>query len=203
MAEAVRRAERENQNMMGAPGELVLDRRALRQPQPEIHKGGDCGACSLGGALGIAVQEVYRLFTSDGITQTGEMARCLRCAAIEKLADRIIDEHAEWPYARYFRSFGHPSRFESLQWFNYVRMAVDAGYYGLAKIDFARNGGPDTNHWVLICGARTLGIETDKTLTGDVLLSCSVTGESWVEAAQFLEKCGGYDILFVRPIGAR
>jgi len=185
--------------MIGAAGEIVLPRRAKHQPSPEVHKGGDCGACSLGGALGIEVSDCYSRFDSEGITHIGEMARCIRCAASCGLADRIIEEPAEWPSCQYFRAFGSPAVNESLAWFNYVRMAIDSGYYGLAEVDFNANGGPETNHWILIAGARTDGAVTGKLLTGEVLTSCSVRGEKWVEAREFLSKMGGYNALFVRP----
>lgn len=185
---------------MGAAGEVVLPRRAHTQPSPIIHQPGDCGACALGGALGISIAEVYTLFGSEGITGHSEMARCARCASTQGLADRIIDEPAEWPRAQYLRSFGYPARHQHLPWFQYVRMAIDAGYYGLACVDMEATGGPDTNHWLLICGART---EARGRMTGEVLTSCSVRGERWIEAREFLRDWGGYDVLFVRPMGER
>jgi hypothetical protein len=87
----------------------------------------------------------------------------------------------------------------SIYWFNYVRLAIDAGYYGVAQVDFGGAGGPDTNHWVLICGARTKGAIANEFITGDILASCSVTGEKWYEAKDFLKRMGGCDVLFVRP----
>ena len=185
--------------MIGSAGEIVLVRRSLLQPHPHIYSGGDCGACSLGGALGISVQAVYERFDSGGITNEGEMARCLRCSVSSGLADRMIDTPTEWPDSRYLRSFGSPAQHEYVPWFNYVRMAIDAGYYGLAKVDYKGTGGPDTNHWVLICGARSDGLARNP-LTGQVLVSCSTQGDNWYEARDFLTRKGGYDVRFVRPI---
>ena len=93
---------------------------------------------------------------------------------------------------------------EALAWFNYVRMGIDAGYYGLALVDFKRQGGPDTDHWVMLCGARTLPLPPDGGLIkGDVLVSCSARSsgmrDEWVDARDFLKHRGGYDVLFVRP----
>jgi hypothetical protein len=184
--------------MIGSPGEVILPRRSLIQPRPEIHKGGDCGACCLGGALGIQVADVYSRFDSQGITHSGEMARCLRCS-IHELADRMLDIPAEWPSNRYIHSFGSPAVHEALPWFNHVRMAIDAGYYGLATVDYSGNGGPDTNHWVLICGAKTEGSPVGKLITGDILASCSVNGDKWYESRDFLSRMGGFNTLFVRP----
>lgn len=194
--------------MIGAAGKVVLPRRVQPQPTPDIHPGGDCGACVIGGALGISVPEVYRRFQSTGVTSHYEMRRLLRCSVSEGLADRIIEEPCEWDsHGQHWRSFGLPAFMQSLPWFNQVRMAIDAGYYGLAQVDFSRRGltGPtlDTDHWVLLCGARTEGSVCGKTLTGEVLVSCSARSsagrDEWVEARDFLTHRGGYDVLFVRP----
>ena len=191
--------------MIGAAGEATLPRRAVHQPQPHIYPQGDCGACSLGGAIGLTVPEVYARFEprGGGITNGGEMERCLRCCVSYGLADRMLDCPAEFPNARYLSAFGSPAIHEYTQWFNYVRMAIDAGYYGIANVDYDGNGGPDTNHWVLICGARTEGAIVGKMLTGEILVSCPASGERWQEARDFLKRMGGYDIRFVRPIEAR
>lgn len=185
---------------LGIAGEVTLSRRALAQPHPIICVGGDCGACALGGALDLDVPTVYERLSSTGITNAGEMSRCLRCAVSYGFADRILDEPAEWPSRRYMRSFGFPAVHEYLCWFNQVRLAIDAGYYGVAMVDQSETGGPDTNHWVLLAGARTKGSVTNQVLTGEVLISCSVKGERWIEARSFLRTMGGYDALFVRPI---
>lgn len=184
--------------MIGSAGESILSRRSLPQPHPEIHRGGDCGACALSGALGVSVETVYKAFDSTGITNRHEMSRILRCT-VPEFADRIIDTPAEWSVFTGCDSFGFPASFAFVAWFNYVRMAIDAGYYGLAMIDFAENGGPDTNHWVLICGARTKGAVVNELITGEIFASCSVRGEKWYDARDFLKRLGGYDILFVRP----
>lgn len=188
--------------MIGSAGKVTLSRRSHPQPSPHIHNGGDCGACALGGALGIPIADVYSRFDTQGISNAHEMGRCLRCSISEDLADRMIDQHAEWPTTRYWRSFGSPSFQEHVSWFNHVRMAIDAGYYGLATVIFnpTIGNGLDTDHWVLICGARSEGPVPDKLLTGDVLVSCSVRGEHWHEARDFLKTMGGYDVLFVRPV---
>lgn len=185
---------------MGLPGELVLPRRSLKQPGPYICVGGDCGACALGGALGFAdVPAVYAEFDTKGMTNRTEMGRCIRVASSHKLADRIIDTPAEWPAARYMDSFGYPAWQEALPWFQSVRMAIDAGYYGITEVDYDGHSGPETNHWVLIAGARTKGAVSNEVMTGEVLISCSVHGEGWYEARDFLKRFGGYCVLFVRP----
>lgn len=196
--------------MNGAIGEIVLSRRVHPQPTPEIVRGGDCGACVLGGALGISIERVYdELKGKRDSIEAGEMSRMLRVASMRGVADRIIEEPAAWP-RRWWGcdSFGRPSHYESLPWFNYVRMAIDAGYYGLAMIDADGHRGTQggTNHWVLICGARNRGHEAyDRTITGEVLISDSRRSvnmeERWYEARDFLQNWGGYDVKFVRPAG--
>lgn len=184
--------------MIGSAGTLILPRRAVTQPHPFIYKGGDCGACSLGGVLGISVPEVYKAFGSDGITHSGEMGRCLRCAVTD-YADRILDVPAKWDVYTGCASFGQPAYFASVPWFNYIRMGIDAGYYGLATINYDGNGRPETNHWIVICGARTKGAIVNELITGDILVSCSVRGECWYDAREFLKNFGGYDTMLVRP----
>lgn len=192
----------------GAIGEVVLPRRVRPQPTPELNQGGDCGACVIGGALDMSVEDVYaRLKGERRSIEHGEMSRMLRVAIMYGLADRAIDEACDWP-SHYWGcgSFGRPSHYLSLPWFDTVRMAIDAGYYGIATVDTsgARGTQGGTNHWVMICGARNRGHkEYDGTLTGEVLISDSRRAvnmvERWIEAREFLEQHGGFDVKFVRP----
>lgn len=199
--------------MIGAAGETVLPRRVQPQPTPDIVAGGDCGACVLGGALGIGVERVYdELKGGRESLQRGEMARCMRVAVSRGLADRTIEDAARW-FEPHWQSFGQPGHLHALAWFNYVRMAIDAGYYGLALVDHARRGGTgahphfDVDHWVLIAGARVPVKPPDHQggwlFRGEVLVSCSARSsgmqDEWVDAREFLQHRGGYDILFVRP----
>ncbi len=185
--------------MIGSVGEKVLERGSLPQPRPYIKSYGDCGACSLGGILGLSVEQVYSKFDSDGITNANEMGRCLRCSVSYGLADRMLDVPCEWPNNRHMRAFGNPAVNEYLPWFNQVRMAVDAGYYGLAMVQFSAQRGPETDHWVVLSGARTDGPIVGKIITGEVQVSCSVKGKYWIDARDFLQTMGGYETLFIRP----
>lgn len=110
----------------------------------------------------------------------------------------MLDEPAEWR-AYLGRSFGQPGHFAYVAWFNYIRMAIDAGYYGVAMVNYAGTGEPETNHWLLICGARTEGAVHRGPITGEILTSCSVRGDKWYEAREFLKNMGGYDALLIRP----
>jgi hypothetical protein len=188
---------------MLVPSEKILSRRSLSQPHPHICLGGDCGACSLGGVLGISVPEVYAKFNSTGLTHVSEMDRSLRCALTYGLADRALDffvDVAGW--SNHWPCFGRPAYLASLQWFRVLQMAIDAGYYGVAEVSYERAGGPDTNHWVVLCGYRTRGCVSGETITGDLLMSCSVKGEEWIEAKTFLQTMGGYATRYLRPLNS-
>lgn len=201
--------------------EVVLSRRVHPQPQPHIVRGGDCGACVLGGVLEKPVEFIYD--TLKGKRESidfWEMSRMLRVAQSNDFADRIIDDPVEFrPHMTGggFAPFGAPAYLSAHEWHKYVQMAIDAGYYGLAQVDYGRKGleGQGTDHWVLICGARS-GIKWTYekresfpepvgcgTYIKDVLVSCSATPSSmqteWVDARDFLKFRGGYNILFVRP----
>lgn len=195
--------------MLGASGEVVLPRRVVPQPTPFVVTLGDCGACVLGGALGISIERVYDELKGKRETiERGEMQRLLRVASSRGLAGRLIEHSAEWPDGGFhpMRPWGRAAHYEHLAWFSYVRMAIDAGYYGIAQVDFQRNGGQPhggPNHWVMICGARHTAPGNGEKYTGHVLVSCSArsTGgvDEWVEAREFLQHRGGYNLLFVRP----
>lgn len=196
--------------------EVVLPRRVQPQPTPDINPGGDCGACVLGGALGISVERVYDELKGERASIAHyEMGRMLRVAESNGLADRIVDRPA------YFRQdfaggglavFGEPAWLAAHAWHKYVQAMVDAGYYGIAQVDHSRKGldGDGSNHWVLICGARTgikwkidnRGIGSGEYIK-DVLVSCSARSsgmrDEWLDATDFLKYRGGYNLLFIRP----
>lgn len=187
--------------------EVVLPLRVRPQPQPHFNVGGDCGACVLAGLLGWTVDEVYALICDGKVDSIGysEMQRILR--AHPGLLDRTIWEAPlGWPLYDMQRAFGAPAHLQGSPWFAYVRMAIDAGYYGIANVDFHKRGalghGPD--HWVLICGARLRSPPPGESgrVWQDVLVSCSAKSspdEEWVDAHYFLRERGGFNLLLARP----
>lgn len=201
--------------------EVVLPRRVKPQPTPDINPGGDCGACVYGGLFDLPVERVYDEFKGERCSiHQGEMSRMLRVAESHGLADRIIDRPAHFrPHdiGGGLAVFGEPAWLSAGDWHRYVQAMVDAGYYGLAQVDFQRKGldGHGSDHWVLICGARsgvkwtyedrggTLGVVGCGHPIRDVLVSCSArsTGgkDEWVDATDFLKYRGGYNLLFARP----
>lgn len=194
---------------------VVLPRRVIPQPTPGIVAGGDCGACVLGGTLGIAIERVYdELREKRDSIHFSEMTRLLRVAVSRGLAAAVVDEPAIWlPYnassGQY--AFGLQARDCAIAWFNCVRMALDGGYYGIAHVDHGRDvaskRGRETNHWVAIVGARERFVP-HPTMAGcgsyeqEVLVSCSARStpaEEWVDRNDFIRERGGLDVLFARP----
>lgn len=194
---------------------LVLPRRVTPQPTPGIVPGGDCGACVLGGLLGVSIERIYdELSGKRESIHYHEMSRLLRSVVSRDLAHASIDEPAIWlPFGTSsgMYSFGIQARDCAMAWFRYVRMALEAGYYGIAKVDFNRDltspRGRETNHWVGIVGARSFWkdhptVPGAKTGVEEVLVSCSARSsadEEWVDRNDFLRERGGLDVLFVKP----
>lgn len=203
--------------------EVILPRRVVPQPAPQLYPGGDCGACVLGGLLGITVAEVYERFQRDGKVEAfswSETRSALIKAQWQGLLDRVIDTVPIWPIrVDAHLIWGLPAWSMGQQWFSYVRMALDAGYYVTAAVDLDK-AGPITekagkrlvtepDHYVMIVGAREREepIELDSGTKGarilqEVLVSCSSTktpDEEWVEARGFLRERGGYNVLMARP----
>lgn len=187
--------------------ETVLPRRAVPQPHPMINARGDCAACCLAGVLGWSdIRRVY-----DEI-QGGEVRApswpCVRTnlwtAYSKDLVDRIIDTVPIWPEIPAQMHRGMPATASALEWFAYVRMAVEAGYYGLAEIAFSRSSTDPTDHEVLICGARERReprSEGCSVVIQEILVSCSASSPDgrWVAVREFL-RWGGYNVLLVRPV---
>lgn len=187
--------------------EVTLPRRVVPQPTPNIHEGGDCGACVLAGLLGVTPAEVYPLCEIDPAKQDisfERMRQALHDAKHRGDFDRINIDSPEWPQRiASMRTYGSASWTQAMDWFNYVRMAFDAGYYALANVQHAKQGGaPD--HWVLLAGAREVYPDGDKggVIHQQVLVSCSARStpdEEWVEVREFLEKRGGFNVYLARP----
>jgi hypothetical protein len=138
--------------------EVILPRRTVPQPRPFIVPQGDCGACVAGGLLDVPVIDVY-----DGLAKQGRA--CLqrenmidllwRCEK-EGALDRVVVDVPSWPVGERWQTFGAGARRQWQAWARYVRLALDAGYYGLAEVDMTGGGieGDGPNHWVLVCGWR-------------------------------------------------
>jgi hypothetical protein len=202
-------------------GEVVLPKRVIQQPVPNVQPGGDCGACVIAGLTGLAVPEVYERFEcwKRYFGETMEQALARREPTLgwhemvsllhQGLAhdagffDRTITDVAFWPCEiEMIMQYGRPSVNMALEWFAYLRMGLDAGYYAIANVDHGKKGGP-ADHWILIAGAREVWPEESGVIHQQLLVSCSsrsTPDEEWVNAHDFLKERGGFNLLFARPI---
>lgn len=191
--------------------QTIVPLRASKQPQPAISKGGDCGLCVLAGLLGTSVEDAYRQFSPEQkpLSYHG-MLEALHKARQSNLIDRLIHRVPCWPgRTDAVRMWGDPAWCSNLPWFDYIRMALDAGYYGIAQVSHDREGPMhDGDHWVLICGCREMlrrVSEKCSAIDQEILVSCSSTktpDEEWVEVREMLQKRGGYNCLLARPASA-
>lgn len=186
-------------------------KRVVPQPEDRLYPGGDCGACVLAGLFDMSVADAYKHFNEDKQEpiRYHQMIQALWTADGMGLADRVQTATPIWPIPVVLTAWGFPGGEMAHHWFNYVRMAFEAGYYAIALVDIEKRGslGGGTNHWVLLCGARErYGLpgagETDNRIYQEVLVSCSASStpaEEWVDCIEFLEHRGGYNLLLVRP----
>lgn len=187
---------------------VVLPRRAVRQPQPCVNAGGDCGACVLAGLLGLgSVSEPYTRFGHEGKVAPFDyyaMCAALNQAEGEGLLERLVTGHPQWPVFEALGAWGAPAWLQSLEWFDYLTMALEAGYYGVTQVDQSHRGplGDGTNHWVLLCGVRNLPPAGTGAYTTEVLVSNSAgssPAEEWVGHNTFLRDWGGFNVFLARP----
>ena len=192
------------------------------QPEPRIFPGGDCGACVLGGLLGIGVQEAYDFVGRRARENEARARHWPEPFTVQDMIGALVDaEHAgfldrvnvsrpmwlyEIPHEQ--SSFGPIGARQVRGWVSYLTMALDAGYVAVARMDTeARGSGPaETDHWVLINGIRTrwedhptvagarCGIEEIHVLNSSAKLPL----ESWMDVHDFLRDRGGFDLLLAR-----
>jgi hypothetical protein len=193
--------------------QTVLPKRVVQQPRPRIFKGGDCGACVLAGLVGFTVEEIYTEIYEQEIDSVQApswlcMIKYLTKLYYDKELDRLITDVPFWPSSNAQRTFGDGFVRQGYEWFKYVIMALDAGYYGIMNYSMA-GGGPysSPDHYVLLCGARSKsrkikgksGWKTENQL----LISCSSRKTSknafWIELSKLSRDHGGFNIILARP----
>jgi hypothetical protein len=194
--------------------EVVLPLRVVPQPQPSLNPGGDCSACVIAGILGLRVEDVYEDLgrgAPRGLTYYCRR-ELLERAKSRGLIDRLVLAVPLWPNSMDgYLAFGHQGHLFCTEWFDYMRMALDAGYYGIASVQFEKTGAgtampPETNHAVLICGVRERRVPLSQgacRTDNEVLVSCSSKSSpdlEWVEVQEFLAQRGGYNVQLVRPV---
>lgn len=184
-----------------------LDRRVVKQPSPKIFNGGDCGACVLAGLFNKSPQWVYDELQGEvkpfsHITM--EMA--LSKASSVGVLSRRIRQVPHWPSDDYQLTWGSPSWLQDQHWAEYISMAIDAGYYGIAHINMDGNGPlRETDHLVLICGYKEEVIPVLDGKAGkyqhSILVSCSARHPEgkWYEVSDYLKHYGGFNCHLVKP----
>lgn len=189
---------------------IVLPRRVIPQPPTHINPGGDCAACVLGGLLGMStIEAVYARF-KEPLTNWWGFRTSLYEAQGNGDIDRIIDDPPIWPVREALATFGSPAHCQSLAWFKYIRMGLEAGYYATTGVSFGRTGplGHGSDHKILIVGARERrephpSVEGCTSIYNEILVSCSARStpdEEWVEVNDFLRNRGGFNAILVRPV---
>lgn len=203
--------------------EIILPRRAVPQPSPGLSAGGDCGACVIAGVLGISVAEAYELQDKDERPVNAKdqpypfswqgMGHALKCWGRDALTDGVITETPLWPWEAWHNNmpWGLVGWQQNMAWWNYVRMGLLGGFYGIIQMDIDGRGPMfDHNHWQLICGAR-LNFVPHPTMDGcgrydqDILVSCSARHPEgkWYDSRTFLRERGGFNVIMVRPKAVR
>lgn len=188
--------------------EVILPRRAHPQPSPRQVVGGDCGACVLGGLLGLTVDEAYTLAFYKAPQPIGyqTMREVLEASETAGRLSRALTDIPLWPVQAAYLTWGLSAMWQSRQWWKYAATAIDAGLYGVACVS-ASGGGVDSegpDHWVLIVGYRTrheaTGPDSGR-LHDELLVSCSARHPEgrWVDRNDFLRKWGGFNTLWARP----
>ncbi len=192
--------------------EYILPRRSIKQPIPAINKGGDCGACVLGGLLTPVdddprsrLVEMYHLVGKVDSISEPRMRQALYDSR-GKTEDVIFDMPI-WARPNSLSQWGWPGWTMNVPWFQYHKMAIQAGYYGLAMIASSGKGVNATlDHWILICGARERGVPLPHKkgawkIEQEVLVSNSSSkakAERWIKVHKFLKQYGGFNTVLVR-----
>lgn len=171
---------------------IELKYRAL--PHAGINKAGDCGPACIAGIMNKSVKEIYDLFGKEvnGLCYDWAVKFLYRNKIYYENhlpADNYVDENPQW------FTFGKPSWWNFIKWFELSKSRMKAGLVGLAQVNMNGNAHNDeyTDHWVLIYGFEQNGENAaDKLL----LISCPTKGEFKVEAKKFLRQYGGYNTIW-------
>lgn len=194
--------------------EIILPRRVPRQPMPKVNAGGDCGACVLSALTGLSVADVYAKGRDDGKISPfawPEMISALNNLRAEYFS-HIVVSCPNWITSVFRAPFGFEAAQMNLEWFDYVRVAIEAGYYAICEVrmDGHREhalGYQDTNHWVALCGVRVRREQNKhipeawNILTEVLVSDSSLTQppERWEDSMGFLRNFGGFQPLLAKP----
>ncbi len=165
---------------------------------------GDCAGCCFAGLTGWPIERVYaEIYDRQDAPSNPFIRRYLHAALAAGALDRLADETPIWMAEESQMWWGMPARTMALGWWQRVRMAIDAGYYGLAEVCFAKTADAPTDHVVLICGAREIYPPAGEcgAIREEILVSCSATHPEgrWVSVRDFLREWGGFNLFLARP----
>ncbi len=203
---------------------VTIDRKPVPQPHPYIVSGGDCGGCCLTGLLNFPpekIREIYEMAwenQDDGKINSFSMVSMQRALDNfmyrQKLIEIWIDDYV-LPTAYVSTTWGMPTPWGypgyklEMEWTQRLRTYLEAGYVGLAEVLFSGESNitneykhKDTNHWILLTGARSIFISNEfggGHWERQIRMSCSVKGNVWLKAKQFLMRYGGFKTLYIRP----
>lgn len=192
--------------------EITLPRSSLPKLLPKIVQHGDCGACVLGGIAGLSLVEAYAVVKERPSSFSLEdMAQALAVLQDRGVFDRVVDEAPCWVQHIHpaHASFGFTALSQAPMWYDYVRLAMDAGYYGLCTMSYepvtSKPGDTylSTNHWVVINGCRfhwepVEGVSASRGVE-EIRVSCSNKGDYWMPVREFARLHGGMNVLLARP----
>ena len=197
--------------------EKILPLRVMEQIRPTINPKGDCGICVLGGLQGVAktsrteFQIMYKNYSQRDYRNAKKALNypnMIDALWTAKSNDWISDFNPNvpiWPQYSADMVWGVPSSSMGLEWFHYIKIAIQAGYYGITFINaFGRGPNVNPNHWVMICGVREVEIPVNGSskLEQEVLISNSsevLKPEFWENTWAFLTSFGGYNTILVKP----
>lgn len=193
---------------------IVLPRRVPKNPTPQVYAGGDCGPCCVSGITGIPVADVYG-WNDESKDKPEAFSWWAMRGVLWKLVSHgklveVIDSvpmFASNPASSLM--WGYPGWTMNQGWFDWIKLAIGAGYYGVAQIDSQKRGpfSPDGfgvagDHWVMIVGVRRVVPDKPGMIAQDVLVSNSsrsAPDEEWVPHHEFLSRWGGYNVMLVKP----
>jgi len=184
--------------------EVILPLRAVPQPSPMLYHSGDCGACVLSGLLSKSVQEVYDFFKGKiEAFSRPSIRNALYKAEAHGLIDRYIHNVPTWDVPDSVKLWGSPSWLMNIEWFKYIQMAIDAGYYGICNVSLdPQSAGHPGDHFVMICGTKVICPESVGSIRQELFISCSARHPEgkWINSLEFLRNHGGFNVLLVRPV---
>jgi len=201
---------------------VVLDRRVIKQPIPQLNDGGDCGACVLGGLLdlgGDSTAQIGKIYVAFCESEAKSISQPKMLSILGEIKSRgLVEEFIHnvpiWQRPDSVSQFGSPGWTMASQWYQYIKMAIRAGYYGMAMVTSKGRGNhAELDHWVMICGFRQREIPNPHTrnskdpkmrestiITQEILISNSsikAKDERWIETRDFLKRFGGYNAILV------